>query len=258
MALFKVKCAGWLALMLTLQLNPVAAIEKVAPATEKGVFTIFSLEPDRPSILMGQRVLSQAYAQLGIPVRFVMVPLLRSLVMWNNGSLDAVSFKLLDEGLSQAIKIPVAINYEEIVVFANNPEIKAQTYAGLQNYTVGYLGGVQILEDRLRDLPKTDVARSLDSLFKKLDAGRTDIVIDSRYSLCVAKRLGLQKVFLVEPGLEKRLGYHFIHQRHAGLAKSIERVLQQMEVEGTIKRIHEEVMHEYQQNCQAQAFKNQP
>ena len=98
-------------------------------------------------------------------------------------------------------------------------------------------------------MPKTDVARSLDSLFKKLDAGRTDLVIDSRYSYCVAKRLGLQRVRLLEPGLEKRLGYHFIHQRHASLAKPIERVLQQMESDGTIKRIQDEVMHEYQQIC---------
>ena len=229
--------------------TPALAADAKSSNTEKGVFTIYSLDPERPSIQMSQRILTQAYAQLGIPVRFVVVPVLRSLVMWNNGALDSVSFKLLDEGLPHSIKIPVAINYEEVVAFANNPEIQVHSYAELTNYTVGYLGGVQILEDRLRDLPKTDVARSLDSLFKKLDAGRKDLVIDSRYSYCVAKRLGLQRVRLLEPGLEKRLGYHFIHQRHASLAKPIERVLQQMESDGTIKRIQDEVMHEYQQIC---------
>lgn len=232
--------------------------ESNTPVSEKSVYSIFTLDPERPSIQISQRILTLAYAQLGIPVRFVVVPVLRSLVMWNNGNLDSVSFRLLDDGWPLAIKIPVPIVFEETVVFTKKPGLQVRSYADLANYTVGYLGGVPILEERLRDLPKTDAARSLDSLFKKLDAGRTDLVIDSRYSLCVVKRLGLNKVYVLEPGLGKRLGYHIIHQRHAKLAQPLERVLRQMESDGTIRRIQDEVIHEYQQNCLNQSNSGQP
>lgn len=206
-------------------------------------------EFNRPSTSMAQKILLKAYAQLGITIHFVAVPAVRGLAMWNTGQVDGITVRFLDYGPPDSIKVSVPVAYDEAVVFTLNKQFSVDGYASLQPYVVGYIAGVSVFLDRLKDIPKKEAAPNLESLFRKLQAGRTEVAIDSRHSLCLARQLGFKDIVILEPSLEKAPGYHYLHQRYANLVAPLEAILRAMEKDGSIKQIQREVMQEFMAHC---------
>ena len=211
--------------------------------------TISLPDTNRPSTITAQKVLSKAYGQLGIKVNFIAVPGARALSMWNSGQLDAIAAKIIDSGLPDSVKVNVPIVFEEVVVFATKKNVTVDGFDSLKPYVVGYVSGITYLEDRLKNIPQRETAPGLESMFRKLEAGRTDVAVDSRFSFCLVHKLGLNDIRILEPSLEKRLGYHFLHKRHQRLVPAIEAVLRNMEKEGSIKKIQDEIMQDYMLQC---------
>jgi polar amino acid transport system substrate-binding protein len=210
---------------------------------------IATSEARRPSSIMSEKILSLAYAQLGITIHLVPVPAARALAMWKSNQLDGIALRVIDIGFADTFRVNIPIAYEDAVVFTNKKQFQVNGYASLKPYVVGYMAGVSYLEDRLKDIPQKDAAPSIESLFRKLDVGRTDLVVESRSSLCTAKSLGYEKISILEPSLEKRMGYHDLHLRHKALALALEQILSEMEKDGRIKKIQDEVARDFIQNC---------
>ena len=203
----------------------------------------------RPSTMAAQKILVKAYGQLGIKANFIAIPNIRALNMWTAGKLDGVSAKIIDSGLPDSVKINIPIAFEEAVVFAVKKNISVDGFDSLKPLTVGYVSGITYMEERLRNVPQKEPAPNLESLFRKLEAGRTDVAVDSRFTFCLVRKLGLNQIRILEPSLEKRLGYHFLHIRHQRLVPALEAVLRNMEKDGTIKKIQEDAMQEYMEQC---------
>lgn len=206
-------------------------------------------EIKRPSTSMAQKILLKAYAQLGIQVHFVSVPAVRGLAMWDANRIDGIAIRFLDYGPPDSIKISESVAYDEAVVFTLTKKFTVDGYASLKPYVVGYIAGVSVFLDRLKAIPNKEAAPNLESLFRKLQAGRTEVAIDSRHSLCLAKQLGFKDIVILEPSLEKAPGYHYLHQRHANLVAPLETALRGMEKDGTIRQIQQEVMQEFMAQC---------
>ena len=241
----------WLLLLLLtgIVLLTSAEVQGQSQRREEFRLDISLSDVNRPSTAMAKKVLSKAYEQLGIKLNFIATPAVRAVSMWNAGRLDAVSAKVIDTGLPDSIKIEIPVIYEEAVAFAVKKNITVDGFDSLKPYIVGYVSGIAYFEDRLRNVMQKETAPGLESLFRKLDAGRTDIAIDSRFSFCLVRKLGLNRIHILEPSLEKRLGYHFVHVRHRHLVPALEAVLRNMEKDGSIKKIQEEVMQEYMEQC---------
>lgn len=89
------------------------------------------------------------------------------------------------------------------------------------------------------------MVKTLEQAFKKLDAGRSDLVIEERFAgLQMLNQLGFKGIQLLEPPLKHYPLYHYIHTRHAALVPQLEETLQQMEQEGVIRTLQEQVMQE--------------
>lgn len=206
-------------------------------------------EFSRPSTSMAQKILLKAYAQIGIPIHFVPVPAVRGLAMWNAGQVDGVTVRFLGYGPPDSIKVAIPVAYDEAVVFTLHKEFSVDGYASLKPYVVGYIAGVSVFLDRLKEIPKKDAAPNLESMFRKLQAGRTEVAVDSRHSLCLARQLGLKDIVILEPSLEKAPGYHYLRQRYANLVAPLEAILRGMEKDGSIRQIQQEVMQEFMAQC---------
>jgi polar amino acid transport system substrate-binding protein len=209
---------------------------------------ISTSEARRPSTLISERILTQAYAQLDIQIHFVTVPVTRASAMWKLNQLDG-TVRVADSELADSIKIKVPIAHEEVVVFTTKEKFQIHGFASLQPYVVGYVAGTPYVISRLKDLPFSETAPNRESLFRKLDAGRTQVALESRFSSCVVKKLGLNNIVILEPSLEKVVVFHFLHVRHQNLAVSLEKVLFSMEKDGTIKKIQDQVMSEFLEIC---------
>lgn len=208
---------------------------------------VFAIPPeDRLSVTMAQRVLALVYQELGVEVQYTKLPVRRGYAQADE--VDGVGLGVTpDIGLTQ-VRIEVPVSYEEAAVYATRSDIVPQGYASLQPYVIGHIAGIGYLETRLQGM-RTDTASSVESLFRKLEMGRTDVVVDSRFNSCLIKTLGLRKVQLLQPSLETAPGYHFLHMRHSALIPKVTAVLRRMAADGTIKKVQAQALKEYRTQC---------
>ncbi|MBC3883561.1 substrate-binding periplasmic protein [Undibacterium griseum] len=209
---------------------------------------IITVNDMRPSSVAAREVLQQAYQRLNLPVQFIEVPAKRGIGLLQAGSVDGVTFRLTLEPDYDMLPVKVPVTSEELMVFTSGKTFEVHDFASLQPYLTGYVSGVLVIAERTGNL-RTDTAPSLDSLFRKLAAGRTDIALESRQSLCHAVRLGLTQIVMLEPPLLQRPGFHVLHKKHQALIPRLEAVLSQMEKQGEIRKINEAAIQSYLSRC---------
>lgn len=203
--------------------------------------TFSSLEDGRATSIVAEKVLVIAYAKLGFELRFVPMPPKRTDYMWDNKQLDGISVRVFDPHLHHAIRVNVPITSAEIAVFVRDKNLPIRKYVDLKQYRVGHPKGFTIFDERLKEIPNTAPANDQKTLFKLLAMGKTDVVVDASYSLCTVKKLKLEKeIFMLEPTLEKILGYHYLHARHQHLVTKLEKELKALTDDGTIQGIQEQ------------------
>lgn len=224
-------------------------VSSLAHPKDNAALRISTSLTERPSSIMSQKILTQAYAKLGLKLVFVATPEARARVMWEAQEIDGFDSRFTTVALPDSIKVKVAVAYEDGVVFTVHQHFVVSDYDSLKPYVVGYIAGTPYMLDKLKDVPRKEPAQSVESMFLMLQAGRTDIAIDSRFSLCFAKRLGLKQIVVLEPSIDKGYGYHYLSIKHQALVDPLEAILRSMEKDGTIKKIQEEVMHDFLARC---------
>lgn len=85
---------------LLLSLVLIAAIGK---PTEAKVLQFSQPENLRVSSVMAKKILTQAYARIGIKINFIALLAARSTLMWDDGRLDGMSYRLIDSKLDTLI-----------------------------------------------------------------------------------------------------------------------------------------------------------
>ena len=212
--------------------------------------TFSSLEDGRATTVVAEKVLTLAYAKLGIELHFIPMPPKRTEYMWETKQLDGISVRVFDPYLHHTIKVNVPITSTEIAAFVRDKNLPIKKYLDLKPYRVGFAKGFTIFEDRLKEIPTTDPATDQRTLFKLLAIGKTDVVVDASYSQCAVKKLELEKeIFMLEPTLEKILGYHYLHARHQHLIAKLEKELKKLTDDGTIQRIQKQTNLMIQNQC---------
>ncbi|MDZ7862238.1 transporter substrate-binding domain-containing protein [Acidovorax sp.] len=208
---------------------------------------VFAIPPeDRLSVTMAQRVLTTAYQALGQEILFTKLPPRRGVQLANEA--DGVGVAVTPELAPTLTRIDVPIAYEEAAVYATRRDIVPNGYASLQPYLIGHIAGIGYLEAKFKGM-RTETASTVETLFRKLEQGRTDVAVDSRFNSCVIKQQGLHNVVLLQPSLESAPGFHFLHQRHADLIPRITATLQRMAADGSIKKIQAQALKEYRALC---------
>lgn len=217
-------------------------------AAERAI-RIATIEENRPLVIASKRILQLAYQRIGVPMEFVVVPSRRGQNLVESGDVDGVLVRFFPVPDSVARQISVPIARDEAVAFSTTTHFPVNGYASLQPYVVGYVLGITYFAQQLSNT-RTETAPNLESLFRKLDAGRTDVAVDVRSSLCVAQKLGLTNIHILEPALSKGApGYHALNGKHQALIQKLEVVLQQMENQGEIKHIYDNAMQEFMARC---------
>ncbi len=204
--------------------------------------------------VISMRILTEAYGRIGIEIETRIFTGPRSLSMANRGSIDGELFRgdLDKDKFHNLIRIPVPILYGELVVFTKDVEFEVMGWESLKPYVIGIYSGLTGAETGTKGMRVEPVA-TVEQLFKKLAAGRNDIVVfprdqgmDTLKSLMTLNPEGidlqtLQKIRVLEPPIHLEVLYHTLHKKHAALVPKITAVLQEMTDEGLIQRITEEV-----------------
>jgi polar amino acid transport system substrate-binding protein len=198
---------------------------------------------------MAQKILIQAYLNMGIKILFLPMPAARSSMMWDDGRLDGLTYRLATTELPNGLKLSTPVAYGEVVAYSINKQFSIDGYASLSPYRVGYIAGAPFLLEKLKDIPQKEPAPNIESLFKKLQMGRSDLVIESKLSLCFVHKMGMSNVIVLQPPLETILGYHYLHQRHQHLYVQLEKTLLSMKLDGSLKKLQEQAIQEFSIQC---------
>ncbi|MBW8844775.1 MAG: transporter substrate-binding domain-containing protein [Burkholderiales bacterium] len=194
-----------------------------------------------PDQRIGGEILKVAYARLGIPVQFVAVPPLRSLLESSEGRLDGEVQRILNVETQYPTLIAVKpwINYIEPAAFVKRLDLKVQGWASIAPFQVGIVRGVGSSEAGTRGMSRVTAVPSMDVLMRMVAAERIEVGVNDRLSgVLILHQLGLDaEVHPLDPPLQRIPLYHFLHVRHAELVPRIEEVLRAMAASGELEQI---------------------
>ncbi|WP_103102861.1 transporter substrate-binding domain-containing protein [Pseudomonas sp. LFM046] len=208
---------------------------------------VFSAFPDQglPLFQICQRILVEAYGELGIRIETRAAPAARALQDaergLNDGELCRTS--LIAEQPSDLLLIRTPLFESYAVAFANRP-LPLHDWSSLKPYRVGFERGKAALELRLKGV-RLSPSNGAENGMRKLAGGRVDVHVEDYYSgMCILRQNGIRGIQPLHPVLERFSMHHYLNPRHRDLAPRLEEVLQRMERNGRLHEIEHQVLHE--------------
>jgi polar amino acid transport system substrate-binding protein len=186
----------------------------------------------------------EAYAAIGQPFVIRLYPAERALVEANNGSADASLHRSerVEEKFPHLVRIPVPINMVDVVTVVRRPDLQLRSWASLKPYRLGVVRGIVLYERRTARMHVTKVQYD-EELLAMLANDRIDAaVFDRSDALRFLNRPAYRGLRISEPSLEQRPLYHYVNREHAALIPRLQKALEQMQREGRIKAIRDEVI----------------
>lgn len=204
----------------------VLALVVFAPyVTAKNKLTISSISNRDDSDVT--ELITLAYQRIGVSISVIHTPAERSLRLANKGLVDAEMYRVsgIDKEYQNLIRVPVALKTIEIVAVTNNKAINIKQWRDLTPYKIGILRGIKTLEKNTKGMSVTAVSH-IPQLFNLLNKGRVDILLSERfYALEQLQKNPLGQAFILNPALETRALYHYIHKKHSPLLAPITEAL---------------------------------
>jgi ABC-type amino acid transport substrate-binding protein len=117
--------------------------------------------------------------------------------------------------------------------------LKVKGWPSLQLYRLVTVRGVKEIE-QLGVEYRVEYVNASEQAFKMIDAGRADLAIFSRGAQCMPVLLGLKRIQIQEPAIQKFHFYHHVHRRHQAWIPKIEAELSRMQKDGSWLRIQDE------------------
>ncbi len=212
-------------------------------AQEKMVFSTF---PESGIALVYKKILRQAYQRIGISIEIKDYPAERALDMSNSGKADGEAARLtaIEKKYTNLIRVPVPLHVVKVVVFAKQAEFPVVGWESLKPYKIATLRGYKQVEGKIQGM-KYMTLPGYDQVLRMVDTGRADIAILTMLDgLKAIKALKLKGIKMLEPPLSESVLYHYLHKKHENIVPKITASLQQMEKEGLIRKIGDEVKSE--------------
>jgi polar amino acid transport system substrate-binding protein len=189
---------------------------------------------------IAEKVMDEAYRRLGMTLELKKLPAERSLQIANNGDVDGELHRKndIDKSYPNLIVIQVPIVNIDEMIFTKNKKLIVKDWNSLLPYKIGYRIGIKVIEENLVNGTKTEVVPTLEQLFLKLDMGRNDVVIETRFSgLQTIAKLKLKNIIMLDRPIVRTSLFHCLNVKNKDLVEPLTGVLKKMEKEGMIQAI---------------------
>lgn len=195
--------------------------------------------PDEAGML--DRILIEAFRRIGMKAEIVYTPTEKSLVDVNAGLLDAEINRIagMEQNFPNLVQVPESNMTMHFVAFSNN-EFVIDGWESIRDLHIGIVKGWKILENNTRGFPHVVYVPTERELFRMLSKNRIDIALYSKLTgYALLHELGYSGVRHLEPPLESREMYLYVHKQHSALAERIAGALKEMKDDGTYREIVE-------------------
>lgn len=227
---------GWFRWALVWSLLVVS--QQGATAAEREL--VLSAFPGSIHQAVGEPILREAYAKLGVSLKIHMVPAKRALAASSGGATDGEVNRIAKVGklFPTLLQVggPVLPLKGTAFVIGGSQNIK--TWEDLRPYRIGVVRGVSFSDKPTQGMDRI-LAKDPAHLFKLLVHSRIDIAIttglNGRYM--IGKYFPDQGIRALEPPLITIDTYHYLHEKNRALIPRVAKVLAEMKERGRIDEI---------------------
>lgn len=224
---------------LCLVLSPITAysndITKARP-TPSMTFTTFNAYTLSQTV---SAILTSAYQKLGIEISIDYLPGNRALQTSNTGAVDGELFRIagIDKKFTNLIPVPEPIIELQTTVYSTKLQFNVESWQSLKPYKLGFLRGFRKAELKTKGM-NIYQDNSLTHLFKLLEKGRIELVIESKLGASVIlQHNDFPTVRALSPPVDKFKIYHYLHAKNAKYIAPLAQTLLQMRQSGEIQQI---------------------
>jgi polar amino acid transport system substrate-binding protein len=184
-----------------------------------------------------ERVLTDAYGEVGATPEIRTYPVARSIEMANDGITDAEAWRGpgIDRDYPNLIRVPEAILTLEYRAYTLDKPFMGANWDSLRGHRVCVNLGEKLIEDRTRDLPR-ELAHGVDAALKMLKAGRCDIVLSNQFAWLTMDHSDLGTFCAGPAPIETIPLYHYVNRRHADLVPGLAAAFKSLRDSGALER----------------------
>ncbi len=202
-----------------------------------------------PMIELYNRRVAEAFHRIGIKAKVVYQPAQRSLRMANIRGAGAAGRvphlkQLAPDATQNLLRVDESIAEIDIVVYTvEGVNFEVTGWESLRPYRSGFRMGAKIMEKNVpAERPRTMIT-SNEQLFRMLDSGRLDTVVEFRITGdAMVKKLGLKKIRALATPLISLPFHLYIHKEHEKLLPDINRALRATKEDGSYQRHWDEIV----------------
>ncbi|RUO72207.1 hypothetical protein CWI80_10440 [Pseudidiomarina sediminum] len=239
-------CWPWFSLIAVLFLTstaPVRALDHTpeSTSTEPPTELVFRQPEASPIANFAVALLTEAYAEMGIRLRFVEMPRERSLNEANKGHIAGELGRIptIDKDFEHLRRVDFPLYEAEMVLVADRRNCGLCSFNDIESFT--YIGGTHAAEQVLaeHEVSKPNIkALSFEQAKLLYENGRVEAMLLSSFE---AEQLEcINNPYTIVVPFKRNTGYHFLHERHAALIPQLERILHRLARSGRVAQLMQE------------------
>ncbi len=191
------------------------------------------------------RIVNEALNRIGYNLESVHLPAERALINANAGIGDGDLLRIagLQKIYPNLIRVPEKIMDMEFVAFTRHASFPVSGWQSLKPWSVAIITGWKILEQNITETEELTKVKNADLLFTLLLKDRADVIVYSRWlGLAYIKQHHLKNIKMLNPPLDKRSMYVYLHRKYRVLVPKLAASLRTMKQDGSYHRIFENVL----------------
>ncbi|MDE1460684.1 substrate-binding periplasmic protein [Spartinivicinus poritis] len=177
-------------------------------------------DKDLTHVRVMEKILTDAYGLLDIPIELKIMPNKRSLLASNSGRVDGEAGRIagMEKEYPNLVMVPEFLYSLNVLVYSKKHHFTVAGWESLRPYRIGVLRGAKYAEIGSKGMDTLIVSYGT-QLFQALDAGRIDVaVLHESGNLSLS---GVKGVNVLQPPLQKIIIYHYLHKKHQSLVPMI-------------------------------------
>ncbi|MBN1648147.1 MAG: transporter substrate-binding domain-containing protein [Spirochaetales bacterium] len=188
---------------------------------------------------MLDRIMTEVFRRINVPMELVYTETDKSVFDVNAGILDGEINRIagFDKLYPNLVQVPEPNMIMRFVAFARK-KIIVDGWESIKDLYIGHVGGWKIIEDNVKSFPHVISTPTEKELFRMLADNRIDVALYSLLTgLSVIKTMQLEDIIALDPPLESRNMYLYVHKKHRQLVEKIAKTLREMKADGSYDRI---------------------
>lgn len=217
----------------------VPCVRAHGPASEAKPLVISAIVNEQTHA-MAKHVLREAYARMGIGIRFDDLPGRRALEWANSGRTDGDVARIEGTETKYPNLVPVGIPviHFDGVAFSKDSRIRINTWEDLRGRRIGVVRGIRYSAIGTEGMAPY-FANDMTHLFTILDKGRIEVAVAVRDAgkIEIAKNFNKSGIRVCGPPLYSAPLYHFLHKRNRSIAEKLASILGRMTASGEMETL---------------------